>query len=612
MNKTKSLRPVIGLLIGLACLSILLVLCSESKDSMPTGSDVAQETERFRQENQLFSIALNGTDQEFIDYLNGRVWQWERDSEGRSVLAYLYENASDSRISCLFALTDNDFPFGSFIDERDASALESIVTHGLEPDSAYLGALGVPLGSIAPYRDYALQWLVNGIERETADDGMLVALLRDGCSVSFRDEYGDTALDMACRAGLYSFASRLFRLEREEAKRLGVTLEPAYYTECGKSVVSAVSAMSGERLEVEIASLKPLLSDFSRRGMNLQTVLCACCDYGGSAEALTVLLELGADPDAPDENGSFPMFVATDAEKVRALINHGAKIDALNGDGISALTNACMHCNIDITIFLLSLGAKICDGDGDGAGRRSDVAEAFNAQCYGLCLALLDAGANPILAFSGQENPLTLMAYFPDSFSEDGTELARRLVAAGFRVDEPDTEGRTAICHILLAGDTVSPEAIEVFVDAAGPQTVAATQELIDSERNQSRQKELASRVQWTCVLGIIASLLIVFSILFQKSMFYVVSAFLGLVFAGILTGGFLGMILDSFDTSSHGWLKLPVWTILGIPAGCLLGFILFLIAPIRRIFYRYTTLYYIPLGLTVVLLGVMVRMVWS
>lgn len=84
----------------------------------------------------------------------------ERDADGRSVLGFLYSYASDSRIQCLRALGDKGFPFGSFVDERDASALEEIVTRGFAQDLAFLREAGVAPGRIAPYRDNAVRWLV--------------------------------------------------------------------------------------------------------------------------------------------------------------------------------------------------------------------------------------------------------------------------------------------------------------------------------------------------------------------------------------------------------------------------------------------------------------------
>lgn len=596
-----------ALLLGLLSFTIVFVSCSASPDSSSpeSGSDGIQEIESPQDENPLFSVAMYGTEEEFTDCLAGTDRMLERDPEGCGVLYFLYVNSSESRIGCLRALGDAGFPFASHIDDRDAYALEEIVTRGFAQDLAFLREAGVAPGRIAPYRDNAVRWLVHGVAGETAEQSLLDGLLRDGCSVSFRNEYGDTALSEACRNGLYSLALRLSRLERKEADLAGMALEPAYYTECGRFAVTATLA------ETETESLKPLLAEFLRRGMNLQTVLCACCDYGGTVEALTVALELGADPDASCENGDLPMFVASDAEILRVLLDHGARIDALNGDGISALTNACARGDSGIALFLLERGAKILDGD---------FSEAFYNQSYDLCLALLDAGAHPERAFSGQENPLCRMADNGESLSDDGTELARRLIAAGYRVDESDAEGKTAIYRIILAGDDVPPEAAEVFIEAAGPQTVASTRVLIESERELSRRQDLGGRAQLSCCLASIAILLLVSSVWFRESVYSgkreqnwlcAVSAFLGLVFAGILTGGSVGLLLDSLDTSSHGWLRLPVWTMLGIPAGCLAGFVLVFVTPIRRLFYRFSVLYYIPFGLTIAILGISIGMVW-
>ncbi|HNY22789.1 MAG TPA: hypothetical protein PKO22_11645 [Treponemataceae bacterium] len=593
----------------LSLVALLLVIDSCSGTRKANSAD-EESVELAVQENQLFYTASNGTDQEFINYIEGNSNISQRDDDGQSVLVSLYECTSDSRLPLLRALSANGFSFKANVDYRDARGLELIVSKGLIQDLEYLRQAGVSLARIDSYRRNAVRWFVNGASSGSRPEGLLDSLLRDGCLVSTRDEFGITALDQACTYGKYSLAIRLFKFEREEAKRLGLTLEPSYYTRCGTEAAIGMP-LDGDPL------LKPLLRLFLGQGMDIQEVLLACCDYRGNVEGLRIVLQLGADPNKPGSDGVLPLFAVADADKAGVLIEHGARIDGLNAEGHSALTKACVDGNAEIAEVLLSKGAGILQGDGTGGV--SDLSAAFDRQCYGLCVSLLDAGADPHKAFSGTANPLARMAGIHDSFWDDGIVLARRLIAAGFRLDEPDDEGITAIYRILAAGDEVPQEVLDEFIAVAGPETVAATRAEIDRHTVQTERKDLLGRFQWNVGLIAIAILMIVLSIWLresyykgsrEKNWFGVVSALLGLAYTGIAIGGGLGLYMDSQDHST--WLRLPVFTILGMPAGLVLGGFLFLFPPIRRQFNRFAFLYYIPVVISVILIASICYILWK
>ncbi|MEO0582363.1 MAG: ankyrin repeat domain-containing protein [Bacteroidota bacterium] len=82
--------------------------------------------------------------------------------------------------------------------------------------------------------------------------------------------------------------------------------------------------------------------------------------YYDQVDIVTVLLQLGADPEAKDGSGntalmgaSFKGFVST----IETLLQHGAAIDAQNNEGASALAFAAMFDQEAVAKLLLEKGA---------------------------------------------------------------------------------------------------------------------------------------------------------------------------------------------------------------------------------------------------------------
>src|SRR5882672_4430766 len=81
----------------------------------------------------------------------------------------------------------------------------------------------------------------------------------------------------------------------------------------------------------------------------------------GSADAMKVLLEHGADPNLTNSSGSTALMLsATEMAKVRLLVDRGANVNAVSARGRTALLLAAMSDrSADIVRLLISAGADV-------------------------------------------------------------------------------------------------------------------------------------------------------------------------------------------------------------------------------------------------------------
>jgi len=109
----------------------------------------------------------------------------------------------------------------------------------------------------------------------------------------------------------------------------------------------------------------------TRRSADGFTALHYACFFGG-APAAAVLLEAGADPDAPAGNDSRvrPLHSAAaecDAEAARLLLEAGADPDAAQAGGHTALHAAALHDDEALAALLLRHGADPAVRNDEGA-----------------------------------------------------------------------------------------------------------------------------------------------------------------------------------------------------------------------------------------------------
>ncbi|KFN50057.1 ankyrin repeat domain-containing protein [Arenimonas composti] len=288
----------------------------------------------------------------------------------------------------------------------------------------------------------------------------------------------------------------------------------------------AAAPLPGERDQRTLPMLAALLGDLRllreliARGVDLNAehggltpLLVATRDsWHGRPEAVMTLLTNGADARHPDADGNTPLHHAarsTDAAVAALLLDAGAVLDALNGEGFSPLGIACAAGNWRLARFLLERGAKPepKDGqpallaaaagdddaagvqlllrhkakvDGRGRGHRSALMVACAAGNAEIVGELLDAGADrnardedgmtPLLevARGGHAAALARLAQArPDVAAVDahgrsalvlatmggaGADFVRHLMAIGVDPELRDADGRRALEHALGAG----------------------------------------------------------------------------------------------------------------------------------------------------------------
>lgn len=89
----------------------------------------------------------------------------------------------------------------------------------------------------------------------------------------------------------------------------------------------------------------------------------------GQTDSLTLLLRLGASPDAVDEHSQSPLYVAAAAgneEAVRILIEAGSRVDRRDREGVTALHGAAAGGHANCITALLEAGADATAVDREG------------------------------------------------------------------------------------------------------------------------------------------------------------------------------------------------------------------------------------------------------
>ena len=199
--------------------------------------------------------------------------------------------------------------------------------------------------------------------------------------------------------------------------------------------------------------------------------------YGGDPNRITALLNGGANVNAIDDSGWTALMRAAcfkHPDIASILLNRGANVNATDNHGTTALMLAAFFNHLDIVTILLDRRANVNATDGNGMTALMLAATHGNSDAV---KALLDGGANIDAADYHGRTALNLVDSYehPDMVStlKATAELMRvvrhgfldninALLAKGANVNATDDYGRTAL---MLAVIRKSSDAVNALLD---------------------------------------------------------------------------------------------------------------------------------------------------
>lgn len=248
---------------------------------------------------------------------------------------------------------------------------------------------------------------------------LVKALLDQGANANDADKEGQTALSYAAKA---KGGAQIIPLLL--AKGVPMERQDAY----GRT---ALIFAANEYLPANIRLLLRAGADVNARDAFGETALLVAAH---DLPTLRILLQHGANPNLADKNGETPMIKAISANNALAILSflvaHGAKINAQNQAGQTALMVAAGDQDTAIMTRLLALGADPNIKDKEGA--------------TALFYAATDNYSVPMEAFI---YPGSVKPSIPTPFSAITLEAVRVLLAHRAKVNVRDKNGRTILFY---------------------------------------------------------------------------------------------------------------------------------------------------------------------
>ncbi len=167
-----------------------------------------------------------------------------------------------------------------------------------------------------------------------------------------------------------------------------------------------------------------------------------------------LLLEKNADPNLRDEEGNTPLMHAASVEIARALVERGARIDAINDAGWDALDIARGDNNKEVAAFLKSQGA----GTSIPKVRRAGVSGFLAGLLVSIALIGGAVIARDKIIAKRQANDrfdTALLMAVTQERSPVMEDTARHLLAHGINVNLKDRNGWTPLMNTAHSGDVV-------------------------------------------------------------------------------------------------------------------------------------------------------------
>jgi len=192
---------------------------------------------------------------------------------------------------------------------------------------------------------------------------------------------------------------------------------------------------------------------------------------------------------APSRESIFDAAGSDDVERVRALLEEGADVNAAPGDGMSALHRAARTGNVAMAELLIGAGANLEAKTRLGEHRPLHVASASGRS--GVVAVLVAAGANV--------NALTTTGATPLHFAaaSGSADAVAALLSGGAKVDPREPVwGQTPLMFAAAAGRA---EAIEVLLEkGANPALTAKVVDVVardkaDRAERRKRNERIAA-----------------------------------------------------------------------------------------------------------------------
>ncbi len=272
---------------------------------------------------------------------------------------------------------------------------------GLEDVSVYGTLLGKGADPAAQDKDGESAWM-KAAKQDIKGIPLLVALLalgkdRANAVLSMRDKNGWTAVTHAAASG--SMFSTICSDDGTPPTMAGLLLSIDT-----KSGLERIADNNGDTpLMVAVRNRKPeaaasivtfmgrRVDDTNKKGETALALAASCNDTG----CITMLLDNGADVNHPDQTRSTPLMHAEHGDSAAILIKRGARIDAMDAEGRTALMRAAAGGKMSVVDKLLSARADVhlCSGPGHN-GPNALMLAAANANSDIVAL-LLENGARP-------------------------------------------------------------------------------------------------------------------------------------------------------------------------------------------------------------------------
>lgn len=291
-------------------------------------------------------------------------------------------------------------------------------------------------------------------------------LVSDGADVRYQDQFGRTALMLACEAGPADNYKALISLKSDVNQVDNEGLSPLFY------------AASGGR-HAALPLLKAAGSKLEHRNKKGQTALAHAVWFARD-ECVRQLLKLGADPNSQDMKGRTPLSLATlwtrddprDYETenryaviINHLVNYGAKLNQSDHVGVTPLMVASARNHY---VLVEALGVRKANYKlTDRFGRTALTFAAFRGPEDRIVQYLIAKGLKPgvteLMLFGRTRDALKLLkAGHPSKVpgprrepilavacEQGDLQSVRWLVKSGVKINEQDDAGWTPIMYAV-------------------------------------------------------------------------------------------------------------------------------------------------------------------